>query len=249
MTGRDLLAVCTKTDRLVYGLLMVAWMVGNCRAGAISCPDEQRRARASALKINEEWPLRPTGDEVARYLQRLGERLARATSGGATEWRFTTIRDRAPFAFAIGYGHVYVTDGTLRFARSESELAAVLAHEIGHQLAGHFCNGGDPSDGQARRTERTYSPLGSLNQVLDLTKEQEADRHAVAILSDAGFDPRAMYTVAERLPESAAYGHAQGDDRRLQSIEAALKAGPVRRSTTVDSDDFRRAKASVEAIH
>lgn len=233
---------------LVLGLVPAACVVVACRADGVFCPEEQNRARAIALRINEEWPQRPSGDEISRYVRTLGERLGRAAPrGGGIPWRFTIIRDRAPYAFAIGYGYVYVTDGTLRFARTESELAAVIAHEIGHQLAGHFCKQREQPDGLFRGSERGEAPVGSLRQVLDLGKEQEADRYAVGILDAAGFDPRAMYTVAERLPPAAAFGHGQGDNRRLRALEETLRREGPARFVETEAEAFRNAKASVEA--
>lgn len=233
---------------LASWLVILVCATGGGRVFGQVCPEEQTRARAVAIRVNEEWPQRPGGDEVARYLQGLGERLGRATAAGTgIDWRFITLRDRAAFAFAIGFGYIYVADGILTFARTESEVAAVLAHEIGHQLAGHFCRRPAPRDGLLRRGETVQAPIGSLNQVIDLGKELEADRLALGILGAAGFDPRAMYTVAERLPESAAYGHGQGDNRRLAALEQRLGRGPTPRFTEPPADAFRRAQATVAA--
>lgn len=232
--------------RSVSGLALAATLTGASQAEAVFCPEEQSRARAIAGKISDEWPQRPAGEEVSRYIQKLGERLGRAASPEAgVAWRFTTLRDHAPFAFAIGYGFIYVTDGALRFSRTESELAAILAHEIGHQLAGHFCRSFESSGGSIARKERGQSSIGSLHQVIDLRKEQDADRLAVGILRAAGFDPHAMYTVAERLPQSAAYGHAQGDNRRLSALRAVLggKREGSRPAELPRAEDFERAKA------
>lgn len=227
---------------------MAACVVVGCRAEATLCPEEQNQARAVALQVNEEWPQRPSGDEISRYVQTLGERLGRAkTVGAGISWMFTTIRDRAPYAFAIGYGYVYVTDGMLRFARTESELAAVLAHEIGHQLAGHFCTETSESKGMFKGSERREVPLGALTQILDLDREQEADRYAVGILTSACFDPRAMYTVAKRLRQSSVYGPAQGDNRRLRALEETLRGVGPTCFVNCDVAAFWRAKETVEA--
>ncbi|HYE37312.1 M48 family metalloprotease [Methylocaldum sp.] len=92
------------------------------------------------MRVNQEWPQHPSNDELSRYIQFLGERLGRTSpSGRSIPWRFSVLRDHSPYAFAIGSGFVYVADGAFTFARNESELAAILAHEIGHQLAAHFC--------------------------------------------------------------------------------------------------------------
>ena len=225
---------------------MTVFPAGVGCAGAAFCPEERARARASVVRISEEWPQRPAADEVSRYVQALGERLGRSAPGkGTVSWRFTVLRDEAPFAFAIGYGYVYVTDGTLAFARTESEFAAVLAHEMGHQLAGHFCR--RPKEGLFGSPPPVEAPVGSLSQVIDLGKEQEADRLAVRILGAAGFIPDAMYTVAERLPKSRAYGHGQGDDRRLAALKKVLRGKEVDRTAAPPAEKFRKVKSLVES--
>lgn len=232
--------------RLIASLLFTACAAGAGHGEPAFCPGEQARAGAVAARVNEEWPQRPSGDEVSRYIQALGERLGRNTGRAAIPWRFTLLRDQAPFAFAIGYGYVYVTDGTLRFARTESELAAVLAHEMGHQLAGHFCRKPKQPEGLFHRNAPVEAPVGSLSQVIDLGKEQEADRLAVGILRAADFDPGAMYSVADRLPKSAAYGHSQGDNRRLAALKEILGGKGPPKLTEPAGESFRRAKALVE---
>ncbi|CAL1239558.1 M48 family metallopeptidase [Candidatus Methylocalor cossyra] len=214
------------------GAVLLGWLAA--ADAAALCPQEQQRARASAARIAEEWPAVPGGDELARYIQELGERLARVGAAGRDiPWRFTVLRDRSPYAFAIGAGAVYVTEGAVAFAGSESELAAILAHEIGHQLAGHFCGAApDAYDSVGRRQD----PVGGLVQVIDPHKETEADRYAVGLLREAGFDPRAMREVAKRLPDKPEIA-----GRRLTALHDLLGRLPPPRRIR-ESDQFRRLR-------
>src|SRR5262249_37799732 len=104
------------------------------------CPTEQTVARAAAARIEREWPLRST-DAVTDFVRPVGRRRAEHAPASPYPWTFTVVRDRSANAFAIGGGAIYVHDGTIAVARDEAEVAAVLAHEMGHQLAGHFCVG------------------------------------------------------------------------------------------------------------
>ncbi len=105
------------------------------------CLGELERSKDTRQRIDQEWPLRSSGDEATQYIQKLGVRLARYSTGGDTiPWRFFVVRNLSPNAFSIGAGTVYVTEGAITFARNESELAAIIAHELGHELAGHFCS-------------------------------------------------------------------------------------------------------------
>jgi len=210
--------------------LALCLMPGLSQANA-PCEGEQTRALSALHRIHREWPLRASGDPVSRYLQGLGARIVRFSPlGGGLAWHFAVVRNLAPNAFSIGGGYVFVTDGAMAFARSESEVAAILAHEIGHQLAGHFCG---PEYGSSsplfdvfamQRHDRQSVGVGSLRQEIDIVKEQQADRIAVSILQAGGYAPRAMLDVARRLPAGDA-GHL-GDPRRIQSLQSLL-AGTV----------------------
>jgi predicted Zn-dependent protease len=219
-------------------------------AGAAGlCEGEAERAQRNALRIEREWPLRPSADPLSRYARSLVEGLARA-AGGDLPWRVAVARNHAPNAFAAGGGYLYVTDGAFEFADNESELAAILAHEMGPQLSGLFCSreegpgffdglfGGD-AERDVRRQE-----LGSLSLEVDPRKEEEADSRAVAVLRAAGYDPHAMLAVARRLPSGVRPTHLQ-DPRRIHALETRLARVPPQ--PIADSEAFQAAKRSLEA--
>jgi beta-barrel assembly-enhancing protease len=173
----------------------------------------------------------------------------------ASRGEWPLVHDRAPNAFAAGAGSLYLTDGALEFARTESELAAILVHEMGHQISGHFCPrersvffswlfGRSDDMAEASRKDVRKKDLGSISLVINPVKEQEADRQAVAILREAGYDPHAMLEVARRLPSGGRPSHLQ-DPRRLQSLETSLATLP---SIEIDeSQAFEAAKRDLEA--
>jgi predicted Zn-dependent protease len=210
------------------------------------------RAKSTRQRIDQEWPLRGSGDEVTRYLQQLGVRLAQyGTGGSAIPWRFSVVRNLAPNAFSIGAGYVYVTEGAITFAQTEGELAAILAHELGHELAGHFCS--QPASAGSRglfdlfadspQPERSTVGSGSVRQTIDPRKEAQADQIAVGILQSAGYPPDALLQVARRLP-AGGESHLF-DPRRIQSLErivAGLGGGGTRQP---DSETFLRVKHSL----
>ncbi len=191
------------------------------------CAGEVSRSMAAALRIEQEWPLRPSQDSITRYLQNLGERLLprggswlkwlRADDWPASGWFFFTVRDRAINAFSIGNGRIYLTDGSFDFVDNEAELAAIVAHEIGHQLAGHFCQATD-------RTGREQNSLGSLVQVVDIEKEMEADAIALKLLSSAGFPPQALLKIISRLPLT---GNSAQQRLRLDKLNEKLQDANV----------------------
>ncbi len=190
-------------------------------AQADACPEEKRRAAVVRKQIEREWPLRET-DPVVQYIRDFGRRLAdRAGIGRAVSWRFEVVRDYSVNAFAIGDGLIYLTEGAILIAADEAELAAVLAHEMGHQLAGHFCAGPTPTDERKSWWEILLSPaqpppseasarrdanFGSLRRGIDPAKEREADRLTADILRAADCDPMARMTLSRRMAHSPAKG-------------------------------------------
>lgn len=212
--------------------------------------DEQQNARIAARRIEAAWPIRSINDPVTRYIQALGQELGEIADGRRViRWTFTVLRDRAPYAFTIGAGHIYLAEGVLTFVRNEEELAAILAHEIGHQLSGHLStpikSGTRPPLGLAstRPAAVPHQKVGPLTQIYDLEKEEDADRRAIHILQQAGFDPNALVKVLKRLPSGGAY-HYYNDERRTLALQQALACVPS--PSRQDSEDFQTIQKLVK---
>ena len=232
-------------------LLMSLFFSEVCLAIPGPCEGEQESARTTLQRIEREWPLRGSGDSVTQYMQNLGVRLAQLDiRGRMMPWRFLVVRNLSSNAFSIGGGYVFITDGAVNFVQNESELAAILAHELGHELAGHFCGASDLSDSgglfdifSAPKIEEHQVGIGSLTLAIDPVKEQQADQIAVSILQAGGYDPRSMLDVARRLPSGGALHPV--DSQRLQSLESFLAKTPL--TKIQDSEDFRAIKRTLAA--
>lgn len=90
--------------------------------------------------------------DLNRLLERVTKRVTQGIFGMALQteleaqavrdyaaypWKVLVIRNNEPNAFATGAGAVIITTGMLANLHSEAELAAVICHEIAHQLLGH----------------------------------------------------------------------------------------------------------------
>ncbi len=143
--------------------------------------------------------------------------------------RFTvTILDSAEVnAFALPGGYIYVTRGILALANDQSELAAVLAHEIAHVVLKHArartnriktteivdkvvtgVFGGDPSTDQS--SNRAKMSLAAFSQAQELG----ADKEGILIAGKAGYDPHAAARFLAAMGRFAQFtsGEQQGDD-------------------------------------
>ena len=76
-------------------------------------------------------------DELQRYVEGIGKRMAALSERPHLPWEFHVIDDSAVNAFAVPGGFIYVTRGILATMNSEAELASVVGHEIGHVTARH----------------------------------------------------------------------------------------------------------------
>ena len=237
------------TRPTVLALLALAGSVLACstsvRAGE-DWPGERENAAATARRIELEWPLAGSSP-VTDYIRGLGGELGRASPRSDAHWRFTVVRDLGVNAFAIGDGRIYVTEGVVTFADDEAEVAAILAHEMGHELAGHLRPQRRKTGffgGSSQREEATT--VGSVTQPLDPEKEMEADRTSLDLLERAGLDPRGALTVAERLTRQAGdAGRHFADAARIERLRELLAGRDV--GGRRDSAQFRALKSSLAA--
>ena len=209
-------------------------------------PGERDSAAATARRIEFEWPLAGSGP-ISDYIRALGAELGRASPRSDARWRFTVVRDLGVNAFAIGDGRIYVTEGVVTFADDEAEVAAILAHEMGHELAGHLRPQPRKTGffgGSSRQEDATT--VGSVTQPLDPEKEMEADRISLDLLERAGLNPRAALTLAERLTRQAGNaGRHFADAARIERLRELLAGRDV--GGRRDSAQFRALKSSLAA--
>src|SRR3954453_2375514 len=72
------------------------------------------------------------------YLNAILEKLAQASeTPGETVYKVTILNSPVINAFALASGNLFVTRGLLALANDNAEIAAVMAHEIGHVTARH----------------------------------------------------------------------------------------------------------------
>jgi predicted Zn-dependent protease len=141
--------------------------------------------------------------ELQRYVNDIGQQLARASHRPNLPWSFTIVDSPAINAFALPGGYIYVTRGILAYLDDESELAGVLGHEIGHVTARHaaqaYTRQAQASVGlmilsifvpsTQPFTDLGATGLGVLFLRHGREAEIEADRLGVEYESSAGFDP------------------------------------------------------------
>jgi predicted Zn-dependent protease len=185
----------------------------------------------SLISIDEEWQLGEqlstdiakemrllTGPGIEAYVTAVGQKiLAQAVNDtpiASRPWQFHVVDDKEINAFNIPGGHVYIHSGLVAQARSYSEMAAVMGHEISHGLARHGVENMTKQYGimvvaslvlgqnPAVYQEVLASVLaGGAIMRFSRAAEEEADRLAVTYLYGAGIDPQGMVTFFNKLLE------------------------------------------------
>jgi predicted Zn-dependent protease len=135
-------------------------------------------------------------------IEKLVERLVAASERPELHYKVTMLNSQSINAFALPTGQLYVTRGLVALADDESELASVIAHEMGHVIAHHA----ELREEHARQadlvsrvvtdvvTDPEAGAMALAKSKLELAgfsraQEFEADGIGIGIAARAGFDP------------------------------------------------------------
>ena len=184
--------------------------------------------REAAAEVRQQYPI-VNDDQVESYLDRLGDRLVEAAprelNHPAFQYSFTPVNLKDINAFALPGGPMFINRGMIEAAKTEAEVAGVMAHELAHVLLRH---------GTANATKAQGFQIGALagaiagavigggwGQVISqgsqfglgtwLMKygreyERQADIVGVQIMARAGYDPRALAHMFETIQKQGGSG-------------------------------------------
>src|SRR5690606_6510295 len=108
------------------------------RSQLILVDDQQAAALGEDAWQQIKAKMKVSEDAAARArIRDMGERIAAASGAKGIDWTFELFEEPTPNAFALPGGQIGVHSGLLQVAESDDQLAAVLAHEVGHVVARH----------------------------------------------------------------------------------------------------------------
>ena len=177
-----------------------------------STDKEVAMGRQLAHRVVAERPLL-ADDAVQQRVMGIGRRLAAVCGRQELVYSFAVLDDDEVNAFSLPGGYVYVNSGLVKRAADDDELAAVIAHEVGHIAARHAVKRyeGHLSSLAAQLAAvatRQPAAIHGLSTTLAATRlayarqdELEADRLGVQYLKAAGFNPVGMLTFLQRLEQ------------------------------------------------
>lgn len=175
--------------------------------------------------------------DLATYVDAVGQRLAAVSDRPEIPYRFQVIEGPNINAFATVGGYVYVTTALLQAAQNEAELAAVLAHEIGHIAGRHSLDQLwheltiSHIYWEATPYQRAIAAAAIDFRLRSHSQEDEydADRRGVHTLLQAGYAPSGAITLLRRVSVDAAEITRTHPTpaRRLIHLQALIAAANV----------------------
>jgi predicted Zn-dependent protease len=209
---------------------------------------------------------------INEYVNRVGQNIVR-NSDAKVPFTIKVVESDEINAFALPGGFFYVNSGLILAADDESELAAVMAHEIAHVAARH----GTKQASKAELVNFASIPLifmGGVGgfalrqaagflipmQFLQFSRsdEAEADYLGLQYLYKTGYDPGAMVSFFEKLQakESARPGsvskmfstHPPTGDRIETSKKNIEQVLPDKEQYVVTTSEFNRIKTQLAQL-
>ena len=204
---------------------------------------------------------------VTEYINRVGQNLV-LHSDAKVPFTIKVVDTDEVNAFALPGGFFYVNRGLIMAADNESELAGVMAHEIGHVAARHAVENQGKAQlfniGMLAGIILTGGVIGSVLQntggliggvmfsKFSRQAESEADSLGVQYLYASGYDPNGMATMFEKLEamnkkkagklEKLFATHPQSIDRRDASL-SLISRFPEKDEYVLTTSEFQRVKA------
>jgi beta-barrel assembly-enhancing protease len=225
---------------------------GGCASAAsVTTQQEVQLGAQSAAEINRQLPIIQTAS-IHSYINQLGNSIAQRADPRGIGYRFYVVNSNQVNAFAIPGGHVYINRGLIERSSNMSEVAGVLAHEIGHVVERHGIEQMAQQQNASLGVNLAYILLGRTPSGVEQAglqvgagaffakhtreAEREADADAVRFLVQSGINPQGMVTMFQKLlaerqraptrVESWFSTHPL-EEERVQNAQNAINALPA----------------------
>ncbi|HEV7839860.1 MAG TPA: M48 family metallopeptidase [Gemmatimonadaceae bacterium] len=249
-------------------------LASSLTACGISQQQEVQMGVEYAQQINAQLPI-IQDPELNRYVNVLGDSIARLTSRRDLDWHFFIVDAKEVNAFAVPGGFVYVNRGLIERADQMDELAGVLGHEIGHVVRRHTVKQMEKAQGAnvgvtlaCILTSVCNSQIagaainiagGAVFARFSRQDEAEADNEGFNNVVKAGISPVGMVTMFQKLlaerrsrpagVEAWFLTHPLEEDR-ITAIQARINQLPRAQLTSLGTDtrNFHTFKARLQSM-
>ena len=191
-----------------------------------SVQDDIKLGRQAAQQAEQQMPLL-NDEQVRGYVERVGRRLVSAIpqefQHPEFQYYFKVVNVRDINAFALPGGPMYVNRGMIEAAKTEGEMAGVMAHEISHVALRHGTAqatkgqkygtlaaiagiAGTVATGNAGVGQLAQAPFGVYLLKFSREYETEADVLGAQIMARAGYDPHDLANMFRTLEKQGGGG-------------------------------------------
>jgi predicted Zn-dependent protease len=267
-------AFCSRLWALGSGLsALVCLLVASTGVAAmvlVSVEEEIEIGRAANEQARKQVP-EFRDAMVTQYVRDVGKQLVRAAPGAKYPYSFTIADLPEINAFSLPGGPVWINRGVLSRAANESQVAAVVAHEVAHIAKRHGAdrltqgmvakwglgllgallgNTGGAGTAQAAASVLTGGVFLKFNRA----EEREADEVGMTILTRSGWSGRGMVELFQMLARESSREESSVDaflsshpspQDRIDSLSAQVKR---QKAGTRDSERYRSVKAHLARV-
>jgi beta-barrel assembly-enhancing protease len=240
-------------------------------ACGVSTQQEVDMGAQYSAEINRQLPLVNDG-QVVSYINQLGDNIARA-GGRGLNYTFYVVNSDVVNAFAVPGGYIYINRGLIERAGSMSEVAGVLAHEIGHVEQRHGVEQMEKMQGANLGLNLAYVLLGRRPGQLEQTgvqalgsivfakfsrdDENEADQVAVPLMVSSRINANGLITMFQRLtalqrtqPSAMTqwFSTHPTNEERINHTRSVIAATQGAASGTNDTREFQRIRSRLRSM-
>ena len=223
--GRILVGAALCTALLLSGCATTG--INKGQVNIIGTDEEVQMGKELSVEVEKEFTIY-RNTEVAAYVQSVGDKVTRVCDRRDIEYHFAVIEKDELNAFAMPGGYIYIYTGLMKDLDDEAQLAAVLAHEVGHVTARHSTERlttiygyqilaslvlGENPNFWAGLVADIFSTTGML--AYSRKNEYEADRLGLTYASAAGYAPGGMTDLLGKLA-----GMEQREPSKLEELLA-----------------------------
>jgi len=235
-----------------YSSSQVNTVTGQKQHVGISAQQEIALGLQAKPEMEQQYGGEAQDPQGQQLVDRVGQQIVKNSDAGKSPYKydFHLLGDNQTInAFALPGGQVFITEALLRRLKTEGQLAGVLGHEVGHVVERHSAQqmakqqlaqglsgaavlaSYDPNDPNSTRNAAVIAMVTQLvNLKFGRNDELQADEMGVHLMSQAGYDPRAMIGVQEVLKAAAGSGRMPeffsthpNPDNRIGHIQQAIK--------------------------
>ena len=200
---------------LISGCMSTSYNVATGERETVfySTDKEVRLGRKLARRLERKYKLLDDEQEQKR-IDKIGQKIAIVSDRQDLQYYFAIIKDEEINALALPGGYIFISSGLINATDSDDEIAAVLAHEVGHiaayhsikKMQGHFLYTFLKALTLTQKADQGFHRGGDfayLSLMMQYSREfeKQADRLSVKYTKKAGFKPEAALTMMDKLEQ------------------------------------------------